>query len=98
MIKKVLYDPSFLFLLSANIFCLWYYSAHQDGFATIVWIYWFQSVIVGLFNFLDLLTIKKFSAAGFKLNDQPVTGQNKGCAAWFFLVHYGFFHFGYMIF
>lgn len=98
MFKKLFYDPSFLFLLAANIFCLWYYSTHKDGFATIVWIYWFQSVIIGLFTFLDLLTIKKFSADGFKLNDQPVTEKNQGCAAWFFLVHYGFFHFGYMIF
>jgi hypothetical protein len=32
------------------------------------------------------------------MGDKPVSKSNKGCAAWFFLVHYGFFHLGYMIF
>ena len=32
------------------------------------------------------------------MNDAPVTDKNKGCAAWFFLMHYGFFHLGYCIF
>ena len=57
-----------------------------------------QSIIIGLFNFLDLLTIRNYGAESFKLNDAPVTEKNKGCTAWFFLVHYGFFHLGYCIF
>ena len=57
-----------------------------------------QSVIIGLFNFIDLLTIKNYDAANFKLNDAPVTEKNKGCMAWFFLLHFGFFHLVYGIF
>ncbi len=98
MLKKILTSPSFLFLLAGNVYCIWYYENHPGAFATVVWIYWFQSIIIGLFNFLDLLTIKNFDTGNFKMNDQPVTAVNKGCAAWFFLVHFGFFHLGYAIF
>lgn len=98
MIKKVFSNPSLIFLLAGNIYCIWYYENHQNAFVTIVWIYWFQSITIGLFNFLDLLTLKSYDATNFKINDQPVSSKNKGCVAWFFLFHYGFFHLGYAIF
>lgn len=98
MLKKMFSNPSFLFLVAGNLFCIWYFQNHPDGFVNVVWVYWFQSIIIGLFNFLLLLTIKNMDATGFKLNNQPVTAQNKGCAAWFFLVHYGIFHLVYAVF
>lgn len=98
MLKRYLSNPSFLLLLAGNLYCIWYYQNHSNGFATIVWVYWLQSVIIGLFNFADLLTIKNFDSGTFKLNGAPVTQNNKGCLAFFFLVHYGGFHLGYAIF
>ena len=98
MLKKYFSNPSIIFLLAGNLYCIWYYEAHPDGFATVVWIYWFQSIIIGLFNFLDLLTVKNFDGAGFTMNDRPVTQKSQGCTALFFLVHYGFFHIGYAVF
>ncbi len=98
MIKNLFRNPSFLFLLAGNLYCIWYYQNNPRSFATVVWIYWFQSVTIGLFNFIDLLTIKNFDGGGLKLNDQEVTTSNKGCTAFFFLVHYGFFHVGYAVF
>lgn len=98
MFKKYFSNPSFLFLLAGNLYCIWYYENHTNGFVTVVWIYWLQSIIIGFFNFLDLLTIKNYDAADFKMNDAPVTSKNQGCMAWFFLVHYGFFHLGYCVF
>lgn len=98
MFKKIFSSPALLFLIAANLYCIWYYQKYTDGFATIVWIYWFQSVIIGLFNFVDLLTIKNFSTANFQVNKKPVQKNAKGCIAWFFLFHYGAFHFAYMIF
>lgn len=98
MVKKIFGNPSFLFLVAGNIYCIWYYQNNTGAFNTVVWIYWFQSITIGFFNFIDLLTIKNFDAGNFKINDQPVTAQNKGCTAWFFLLHYGFFHLGYAIF
>ena len=98
MFKNLFSSPSFLFLLAGNIYCIWYYQNNPGAFTTVIWIYWFQSITIGLFNFLDLLTIKNFDAGEMRLNDQPVTTSNQGCTAWFFLVHYGFFHLGYAIF
>lgn len=98
MIKKIFSNPSFLFLLAGNIYCIWYYENHPDAFVTVVWIYWFQSITIGFFNFFDLLTIKNYAAGNFKLNNNPVTAANKGCVGWFFLFHYGFFHLGYAVF
>ena len=98
MLKKYFTNSSFLLLLTGNGYCIWYYQNHTDGFATVVWIYWLQSVIIGLFNFADLLTIKNFDGGSFKLNNAPINQNNKGCMAFFFLVHYGGFHLGYAIF
>jgi hypothetical protein len=98
MLKKLFSNPAFLFLLAGNVYCIWYYQNHPGGFTTVVWIYWFQSITIGFFNFVDLLTIQNYDAANFNMNNQPVAGNNKGCAAWFFLLHFGFFHIGYAIF
>ena len=94
MLKKLNLNPALLFLLAGNLYCIWYYNKYPGGFATVIWIYWFQSVIIGLFNFLQLITFK---------NEIPDTDTNEdkkgtlsgGCAAWFFLFHYGAFHLVY---
>lgn len=98
MLKKYFSNPSLLFLIAGNLYCIWYYENHSNAFATVVWIYWFQSITIGLFNFLDLLTIKNYDTSSFTMNDKPVTAANKGCTAWFFLLHFGGFHLGYAIF
>jgi len=98
MLKKLFSNPSFLFLIAGNMYCIWYYQNNPGAFTTIIWIYWFQSITIGFFNFIDLLTLKNYDAGDFKINNQPLTAQNKGCTAWFFLLHFGFFHLGYAIF
>jgi len=98
MFKKYLSNPSFLFLLAGNIYCIWYYQNNSGAFSTVVWIYWFQSITIGLFNFIDLLTIKNIDSASSPFNEKPSSSGGAGCAAWFFLVHFGFFHLGYAIF
>lgn len=98
MIKRYLGNPFFLLLLAGNFYCIWYFQNHVNGFATVVWIYWLQSIIIGFFNFIDLLTIKNYDSGNFEVNGRPLTEKNKGCLPWFFAVHYGFFHVGYAIF
>jgi cellulose synthase/poly-beta-1,6-N-acetylglucosamine synthase-like glycosyltransferase len=65
-----------------------------------MWIYWFQSITIGFFNFIRILQLKEFSTEGFKINDKPAqpTQSTKIFTAFFFLFHYGLFHFGYMTF
>ena len=98
MLKKYLANPYLIMLLASNIYCIWYFNSHSNGFVTVVWIYWLQSIIIGFFNFIDLLTIKNYDTASFKVNNQPLNDKNKGCLPWFFLVHFGIFHFVYMVF
>lgn len=96
----MIYDPSFWILVSVNVFCIYYYQMHPEGFRTIVWIYWIQSVLIGLFNFLDLLTVKFPAPGSMTFNDKPINGSGagKGCVSLFFLFHYQFFHLVYAIF
>ena len=98
MLKKYLSNPYLLMLLASNIYCIWYFNSHSNGFVTVVWIYWLQSVIIGFFNFIDLLTIKNYDAGDTLINGQPLTEKSKGCLPWFFAVHFGIFHFVYMVF
>ncbi len=98
MLKKYFANPYLLMLLASNIYCIWYFNSHSNGFVTVVWIYWLQSVIIGFFNFVDLLTIKNYDAGDIKVNGQPMTEKGRGCLPWFFAVHFGIFHLVYMIF
>lgn len=93
--KRLFSNPSTLFLLLGNIYCIWYYEKYPEDFATIVWIYWFQSIIIGFFNFLELVTIKNN-----ELHDENKSGTffKSGCSGWFFLFHYGIFHLVYFVF
>ena len=98
MFKKYLSNPFFWLLLAGNGYCIWYFENYPNGFVTVVWIYWLQSIIIGFFNFIDLLTIKNYDTGQVTINEKPLTQNNKGCVPWFFLVHFGMFHFVYMIF
>jgi Family of unknown function (DUF6498) len=66
----------------------------------LLWIYWFQSIIIGIFNFAKIITLKEFSTEGVKRGGKPVlpTKSAKTSVAVFFLFHYGFFHLAYAIF
>lgn len=68
--------------------------------SVLLWPYWAQSVIIGLFNVRRMLALDRFTTDGLRINDrvvQPTTG-TKWQVASFFLLHYGFFHFGYLMF
>lgn len=95
--KRLLSNPSVLFLIAGNLYCIWYYQKYPEDFATIVWIYWFQSIIIGFFNFLELLTARS-GEGGVEIVNKNGTKLAKGCAAWFFLFHFGLFHFVYFLF
>ncbi|MGH8052084.1 MAG: DUF6498-containing protein [Arenimonas sp.] len=68
--------------------------------ATVIWPYWIQSIIIGWYARKRMLALKKFSTEGFTSNDQPVPENEKGkrSTASSFVLHYGFFHVGYLLF
>lgn len=98
--RKTLTDPSIWILLAVNAWCIVFYMQHPESFTTLLWLYWLQSVLIGLFHFFDLLTVKSLDVGSLTINGRPVenNGQSKGCASVFFLFHYQFFHLVYAIF
>lgn len=98
--KNYLSDTSFLSLLFSNILVIILAIIQRWEVSTVLWVYWIQSIIIGFFQFLRILSLKNFSTQKFEINNKPVlpTTQTKIFTAFFFLFHYGFFHFIYAIF
>ncbi|MBK7501035.1 MAG: hypothetical protein IPI19_18645 [Ignavibacteriales bacterium] len=57
---------STLSLIFSNLLVIFF--AIVDGISAneVLWIYWSQSVIIGIFNFIKMITLKDFSTEGFK--------------------------------
>jgi hypothetical protein len=68
--------------------------------AWLLWPYWIQSVVIGGYARKRMLNLAQFSTTGFTSNDEPVPENEAGkrSAASFFVLHYGFFHAGYLVF
>lgn len=94
--RKILFMPGFWMLLATNIYILAYYLDYPDSIHTIVLLFYIQSVIIGIFNALDMLTVRNPVENSFTVNGKP--GNRAGCAGLFFLFHFGFFHFVYLFF
>jgi len=102
-LKKALLDPSFWILLVANVYLVYKYEQNPGIFTTLIWLYWSQSVLYGLFNFLDILTVKEVETPGQPMPDLSGTlvggkGSVKVSTALIFLFHYGLFHLVYFVF
>jgi len=93
-------DSSFQALTASNLIVIAWALLEGWSLTIIMWIYWSQSVFIGIFWFFKILTLKEFSTSGFKINKKPVkpTKATKYQTAVFFLVHYGLSHFVYSIF
>lgn len=99
-VAYALRDPSAWMLLASNAATITLALTQHWSLIVIMWIYWWQSVVIGFFNFLRILTLQDYSTEGFTMNDRPVqpTPSAKVGAAFFFAFHYGFFHLVYAIF
>lgn len=93
--KDFLYDPSLYAILLFNVYLIYYYQSFPTSIHAIILLYWVQSVLIGVFNVVDMLTGKPAKTGSLKMNGAPAS---QGCAALFFVVHYGIFHFVYLIF
>ncbi|MES2777848.1 MAG: DUF6498-containing protein [Bacteroidota bacterium] len=100
MLRKLATDWSLWVLIIFNLYLLDYYQKHPGEIGTLIFLYWAQSVLIGVVNFFDLLTVRHIKPGSMKMNNQPVedSARGKGCVALFFLVHYGIFHLVYMVF
>lgn len=87
-------------LIFSNLSVIFFALIDNLAASDVLWIYWGQSVIIGVFNFLNIISLKEFSTEGFKQGGKqalPTKGVKISTAV-FFLFHYGFFHFVYAMF
>jgi hypothetical protein len=97
--KSILSDSSLWLLVAINGVTIFLAVSEGWSFATILWTYWFQSVIIGLVNFIRILTVKNFTdSVKFKDKENKIHEGSKIKSAVFFAVHYGFFHLIYAAF
>ena len=98
-IKSLHFDWSALTLVASNLLTIAIAIYQKWNPGTVMWIYWGQSVIIGVFNVVRMWTLQNFTTDGLKMNDRPVdpTTASKRFVAIFFIVHYGFFHLVYAI-
>lgn len=91
---------STLGLLVSNLIVIILSVVQNWEVSEVLWVYWMQSIIIGFFQFLRILSLKKFSTENFTINNRPAppTLKTKVFTAFFFMFHYGFFHFIYAIF
>lgn len=66
----------------------------------LLWPYWLQSVIIGVFSYRRMMGLTRFSTDRFRVNGRQSepTEETKRSTANFFAVHYGFFHLGYGVY
>jgi Family of unknown function (DUF6498) len=98
--KRAFLDPSTLALLVSNVVVIAFALDQQWSLIKLLWIYWAQSVIIGVFNVFKIRDLTHFSTNGFYVNNKPVapTEETKRQTALFFAIHYGIFHLVYFFF
>lgn len=99
--KKWWQAPSVRSLILTNILVIVIAIVDKWSVSTLVMTYWFQSIIIGLFQAKKMMDLKTFSTKDVEINGRPVAGPSKGIKRFivgFFIFHYGFFHLIYLIF
>ena len=93
-------DPSLAIILFSNIISIILAVIQDWNMDQILWIYWGQSVVIGVINVIRMLSLKEFTTKGMKMSGKsvPETHGAKIQIAAFFTFHYGFFHLVYFIF
>ena len=94
------WDTSVTSLVLSNFLTIGMALVQRWPIGTVMWIYWCQSVTIGVFMALRMARLRNFSTEGFTSNDKPVpeTREGKMSTVKFFLFHYNFFHMAYLAF
>lgn len=92
--KEMLLDPSLWVILGTNIFTMVVAWRLDWSVGELMWVFWSQSVIIGIMAVIRMLTLKEFTAKGIKLKKGQAeqSMRTKATVAGQFILHYGFFH------
>ena len=93
-------DRAILGIVASNAVTLVVALWQQWPMVLMLWPYWLQSLVIGWYSRKRILALTKFSTDGFRINGRAVepTEATKHWTANFFVIHYGFFHLGYLVF
>lgn len=93
-------DVSVYALIAANLLALLIAWTTHMSLHELMLVYWIQSVIIGITSAIRILSLERFSTENLKMNNEPVAEDRGGkiAVAGFFVFHYGFFHFIYLMF
>ena len=92
---------STVLLLGVNIGVIGMAVVQSWSLGTVLWTYWLQSVIIGIFQFRRIQTLRDFDTSGMSVDASAVQASPRGVAvllALFFAFHYGVFHAVYAVF
>jgi hypothetical protein len=93
-------DRAVLGILASNALTLAIALWQDWPLVLLLWPYWLQSVIIGWYARRRILALTRFSTEGFRMGGRAVEANEatRRSTANFFAIHYGFFHFGYLVF
>ncbi len=99
-LKLILNDPLIYILLFINIGLGYAYFKNFVNSETLLFTYFFQSVVMGISYYIQMLMLTEYSVKDVTINNKSIekSPKTKGCLSTFFIFHYGFFHFVYLIF
>lgn len=94
------WDPALNAILFANGVTLAGALVQHWPALPVLWVYWGQSVTIGVVNVIRMMSLREFSTQGFTSGGRqvPETPQGKASTAGFFALHFGFFHMVYAVF
>ena len=94
------FDNSLRALIVSNVVTIIIAVVENWSLSVVLFIYWTQSVIIGIFHIRRMLDLGAFTTSGLKINGRSVeaTPKSKRQIASFFALHYGFFHLVYLVF
>jgi hypothetical protein len=91
-------------LIAANVVAIASFIFLGGSILQALWIYWLQSVIIGVVNVFRILTLPDFTSMQTKdgtplapSSIRAISKALKGFLSAFFIMHYGGFHFGYAV-
>jgi len=100
--NRILTDPTFWVLIALNGYLVFRFYRQQDIFITLIFLYWSQSMLLGIFTTLDILTTRNPKPIETE-TPKVVTGLMKGgkpriSSARFFIAAFAGLHLFYLPF
>jgi hypothetical protein len=97
--SEIVKDLSLWTLIGSNVVMLLWAVIEKWPLIEIMWVYWFQSVGIGIIWFLRLWTVKNvYVEKDFQSIGDPRSALGRKLNALFLIFHYGFFHAVYLAF